>query len=262
MKKNHEPANRDFKGIWIPKEVWLNPDLSLMEKVFLVEINSLDNDDGCFASNDYFAKFFGITRQRASQIIMNLRKKGILKISYSRKKDSQEIEKRTMKVSIKFSLHVSNKFSKGIKFSLGGCQENVEENNTCINNTINNTTNSMGSACTSYAKEDTFLFNACRQYWLNEVHPSWGFDGAQGKALKSILKRISNSIKQTGSEITDTAILSGFKALCSNLPIFYQSQNLTAINANYDPIISQIKNSKNGTTNSKGANAYTNSIFA
>jgi len=35
---------RNFKGIWIPKEIWLNEKLSLQEKVFLVEIASLDND--------------------------------------------------------------------------------------------------------------------------------------------------------------------------------------------------------------------------
>jgi len=33
--------NRDFKGVWIPKEVWINKDLTWMEKLFLVEIDSL-----------------------------------------------------------------------------------------------------------------------------------------------------------------------------------------------------------------------------
>ena len=53
---------RDFKGIWIPKEIWLNKNLKLIEKIFLVEIDSLDNEDGCYASNKYFAEFFGITK--------------------------------------------------------------------------------------------------------------------------------------------------------------------------------------------------------
>jgi hypothetical protein len=34
--------NRDFKGVWIPKEIWINTDLSIIEKVLLVEIDSLD----------------------------------------------------------------------------------------------------------------------------------------------------------------------------------------------------------------------------
>ena len=46
-----EKPPRDFKGIWISKEIWLSKDLSLMEKVLFVEIVSLDNERGCFASN-------------------------------------------------------------------------------------------------------------------------------------------------------------------------------------------------------------------
>ena len=59
-----EQQERTFKGIWIPKEIWLNNELTLQEKVILVEIDSLDNDDGCFASNKYFSEFFGISAGR------------------------------------------------------------------------------------------------------------------------------------------------------------------------------------------------------
>ena len=65
---------RDFKGIWIPKEVWLSNDLTLQEKVFLVEIDSLDNEEGCYASNQYFADFFGLSTTRVSLIIKSLYK--------------------------------------------------------------------------------------------------------------------------------------------------------------------------------------------
>ena len=34
---------RAFKGIWIPAEIWLSKELKIMEKLFLVEIDSLDN---------------------------------------------------------------------------------------------------------------------------------------------------------------------------------------------------------------------------
>ena len=29
--------NRDFKGVWIPKETWLNTDLSIIEKVIRLD---------------------------------------------------------------------------------------------------------------------------------------------------------------------------------------------------------------------------------
>ena len=48
---------RDFKGVWIPKEIWLNNELSMIEKVILIEIDSLDNENHCTASNEYFAEF-------------------------------------------------------------------------------------------------------------------------------------------------------------------------------------------------------------
>ena len=80
--KNKIVMNRDFKGIWIPKEIWLNKELKLIEKCFLVEIDSLDNDDGCFASNGYFAEFFGISKGRCSQIIKSLEEKKMIKVKY------------------------------------------------------------------------------------------------------------------------------------------------------------------------------------
>jgi hypothetical protein len=71
--------NRDFKGVWIPKEIWLNSDLSIIEKVLLVEIDSLDNSDrGCFASNEYLAKFVQLSEGRVANIIVELKKKGFI----------------------------------------------------------------------------------------------------------------------------------------------------------------------------------------
>ena len=49
--------NRDFKGVWIDKSIWLDKNLSATEKVILAEIDSLNNENGCYASNNYFAEF-------------------------------------------------------------------------------------------------------------------------------------------------------------------------------------------------------------
>jgi len=56
---------RGFKGIWIPAHLWLDKNLTVQELLFFVEIDSLDADkSGCFASNNYFSKFFGLTTSR------------------------------------------------------------------------------------------------------------------------------------------------------------------------------------------------------
>jgi hypothetical protein len=75
--------NRSFTGIWIPATLWLNEDLEIIEKVMLIEIESLDKDFGCVASNAYFAGFFKRKPNRISQIIKKLFDLGYLNISYS-----------------------------------------------------------------------------------------------------------------------------------------------------------------------------------
>lgn len=76
-----EKSERDFKGIWIPKDIWLSSELSLMEKVLFVEIHSLDNARGCFASNRYFAEFFEVSDRQIRNVIASLKKKGFITIT-------------------------------------------------------------------------------------------------------------------------------------------------------------------------------------
>jgi len=71
---------RDFKGVWIPKEIYLNKNLSWSEKILLVEINSLDNDEekGCFASNKYLGDFIGMKESSMANMISKLKNDGYL----------------------------------------------------------------------------------------------------------------------------------------------------------------------------------------
>ena len=75
---------RDFKGVWIPKDIWLSKELTLREKVLLVEIDSLYKNGSCFATNKYFAEFFDISRTRISEVISSLISKGFLKAEYTK----------------------------------------------------------------------------------------------------------------------------------------------------------------------------------
>lgn len=76
-----EELVRDFKGVWIPKEIWLDENLNKMQMLLYVEIDSLSsNERGCFASNKHFAKFLRITPSRASQLVSDLKDKGYIKI--------------------------------------------------------------------------------------------------------------------------------------------------------------------------------------
>jgi hypothetical protein len=116
---------RDFKGIWIPKEIWLNPDLSVMEKLFLVEIDSLDQSQGCFASNAHFSELFGVTKGRCSQIIKALEEKNLVKVMLQR--EGKRVVKRLIRVV--------NKLNNPIKKIKYPYLENAQGSNTLINNT-------------------------------------------------------------------------------------------------------------------------------
>ena len=69
---------RYFKGVWIPKDIWVSKTLSLKEKVLLVEIDSLDNENGCYAKNEHFATFLELSEKHISRMISELKKRGEL----------------------------------------------------------------------------------------------------------------------------------------------------------------------------------------
>ena len=65
--------NRDFKGVWITKEVWLDTRLNALDKVILIEIDSLDQGEkGCYASNEHLAEFCQCSKTKVSTAIKKL----------------------------------------------------------------------------------------------------------------------------------------------------------------------------------------------
>ncbi len=87
---------RKFKALIIPREIWLDETLSLQEKAFIAEIDSLDHDGkGCWASNSYFARFFQISSRQVQRVIKKLGDKNIVKIEVSPARGNQRILKFT-----------------------------------------------------------------------------------------------------------------------------------------------------------------------
>lgn len=132
--------NRAFKGVWIPAKYWLDPDLTMIEVNTIAEIDSLDNEDGCFASNKHFSDFLGVTTGRVSQIINGLKEKGYITIDYDKK--GKQIIKRRIRVVNKLNTTLVNKLNRGIKNIKGGYLENCKDSNTSKSNTNNSNTNS------------------------------------------------------------------------------------------------------------------------
>ena len=90
---------RNFKGVWVPKEIWLSRELTPLEKLYLVEIDSLDDEiNGCYATNKHFEMMFGQKSANVTRIITNLKEKGWIDISYSY--IGKEIDKRIDKIAV------------------------------------------------------------------------------------------------------------------------------------------------------------------
>ena len=71
---------RDFKGVWIPKEIWLSKELSMLEKVLLTEISSLDNENHCIAGTEYFAEFCNCSQSAITKAIKHLKDLNLIEI--------------------------------------------------------------------------------------------------------------------------------------------------------------------------------------
>lgn len=76
---------RDFKGIWIPKEIWLDDDLNATDKIIFAEIDSLDVEDseGCYASNEYLSNFCKCSITKVSTSISKLIGLGYVRVAKS-----------------------------------------------------------------------------------------------------------------------------------------------------------------------------------
>ena len=61
-----------FTGVWIPAEVLQLNTLSITDKVVYGIINSLDNEDGCYASNGYLATTLDLSERQIKNIIKTL----------------------------------------------------------------------------------------------------------------------------------------------------------------------------------------------
>jgi len=123
---------RNFKGVWIPKEVYLNKELSWSEKILFIEIDSLDNEKGCFASNDYFADFIGVSNTRISKMTSKLKEQGLIR------QESFDGRQRVLHSIMKYDKADLNKSSKQNDTKVQSRDEQKFKHNNIPNNPPNN----------------------------------------------------------------------------------------------------------------------------
>lgn len=180
---------RAFRGVWIPREIWLSEDLGWTEKFLLTEIDSLSKNGECFATNDYFAKFFKISKDRVSKLISDLSKKEYVEVKLIYKPGSKQVEKRVI-TTIGYRRKQLEGIGENNHTPIG--ENNYYINSSFINSFINNTT----------AAEDANAFRFYEQNFgmisphLSEQIGSWidDFNNDQSiiiQAMKIALERNS-----------------------------------------------------------------------
>lgn len=94
MAKYRRPRSqeRDFKGVYIPKDIWLTPELTGPERLIFMEIYSLDREFGCIASNEHFGEWLGISERQVRDYIKRLKDKGLISVDINKAKDSRTIK--------------------------------------------------------------------------------------------------------------------------------------------------------------------------
>ena len=80
---------RDFKGVWTPKEIWIDAKLDGSMKNMWAEIHALDNDFGCTAKNEHFCRMFGFNERTVQRLIKFLRDNEYISVEVDKKDDSR-----------------------------------------------------------------------------------------------------------------------------------------------------------------------------
>jgi hypothetical protein len=89
--------NPNFTGVWIPKEVFQIETLSPTAKFVYGIIDSLDNEDGCYASNGYLARSLGLAERQIRNLLREL---DDLKLIVRLEQDGRRIIRTVEKVAL------------------------------------------------------------------------------------------------------------------------------------------------------------------
>lgn len=230
--------NRDFKGVWISKEVWLDARLSAIEKIILTEIDSFDSGErGCWASNKYIADFCQCSERTVSSAISKLIKLGYL---YVQSFDGRQRELKSKftkpiiiveegseicEADLQDKNNLQNSLENNAKQGSKICEadlQNLQQSNTS-NNTINNTSNNKQER-KKESKQSTYdeILNSIEPIDLRELYFEYIKmrkmikSPMTDRALKMLISKVTelepNSIDNQ-KKLLETAIINNWKSV-------------------------------------------------
>ena len=190
-------SEREFLGIWIPAEVWLDDRLTITEKAFLAEVESFSKNGKTFhKSNDTIRQQYGITPKTIQRIIKKLVQLELLECYFNGRVRHLSLG-RLVKMS---TLHRQNVDSASSKFP--------------HTNTVERTTKNTFKKEVVYPFTETEFLEMWKT-WLQERrdrrYKSYTENGEQA-ALHN-LKKMSNDDYRTAIAIIQQSIAQGWQGL-------------------------------------------------
>lgn len=149
---------REFKGVWIPAEIWLDARLTLVEKALYAEIDSFSGNGKTFhKANETIQLEYGVSRPTISKAIKKLQSLGFIEATF---------DGRTRHLTVQADRKI---FTGSRKESFGQQEKNLraEGKNSTSTNTVERT------------KENTTKERGARPKDLEEVLESFKEVGAE-----------------------------------------------------------------------------------
>lgn len=182
---------RDFKGVWIPKEIWLDTRLTALEKIILMEVDSLDNEEShCYASNSYLAEFCQCTEVKISRAIKKCIDLGLLELV------SFDGRTRILKSRLKQSLRQTQT---NLKADLNKVNANNKDNN-IDNNKKNNMTPPTLEEVEQFCRERDNGVDAKRVF---DYYSSAGWKDSSGRPVRNWKQKIIAVWEQNNRKPTE-----------------------------------------------------------
>lgn len=188
MKETERPS---FYAV-IPANVRYDKRLTPNAKLLYGEITALCNEKGfCWASNDYFANLYCVSKKSISTWISGLSKNGYISIAFIYKEGTKEIANRYIRI-------LPDPMEENVNTPM---EENVKDNITVFNNTNNNTKEKIQNKT-----QDQFMIfyqNYPKKTNKTDARKTFNKLIKSGETLDSILSKLTIYKKQIEKDQTD-----------------------------------------------------------
>lgn len=194
--------DRSFKGVWISKEIWFDKRLTPLEKIILIEIDSLDDGNGCYASNKYLAEFCQCSVTKISNAVSKLID---LEYIYLESFNGKE---RVLRTCITKFARQTYKICKADLQNLQGSKSNIYINNNIYENTnrdnvlqVQNASSKKTVSNAVYAEIVNYLNEKQGTHFKSNNKATQSFINArfkEGFTLEDFKKVIDNKVAQWG----------------------------------------------------------------